>query len=183
MPIICPEFLLLQLKIHIPSVEIFQNISLQKNFCLPDHSGRWERRGKKRASLNWLEYMALNFRLHFIRTLILTSPGKLKSGLIFLVRLQLQLDAKTSWFASMIWSCYNWPNLYPCIGSSAKFAKIIHSNLMVKSLVMILSCLALDLSTSLAGDHYNNSRVPDTPAGAWPSSSNKLMAIFWYHNS
>ena len=65
-------------------------------------------RGKKRASLNWLEYMALNFRLHFIRTLILTSPGKLKSGLIlfFLVRLQLQLDAKTSWFASMIWSCY-----------------------------------------------------------------------------
>ena len=39
---------------------------------------RWEGTlGVKTCFINWLEYMGHNVRLHFIRTLILTSPWKL----------------------------------------------------------------------------------------------------------
>ena len=80
MPIICPEFLLLQLRSQHSCCWNLSKYFTTKNILVSlfGAGGRWEvALGVETCFINWLEYMGHNVRLHFIRTLILTFPWKL----------------------------------------------------------------------------------------------------------
>ena len=140
---------------------------------------RWEvTLGVKTCFINCLEYMVDNSRLHFIRTLITTLlRGNFIWGLISVPpRLALGFSqGACSKLAEQNWSCllnlYQYPigNCHNC------------SHLIVKTSVMIFSCLALDLCnpslvliSSYQPDSLNHQMLA-TVATNW--------AIFWYHNA
>ena len=90
-------------------------------------------RGVKTCFINWLEYMGHNSRLHFIRTLILTFPWKLYMRINTSSSLALRVH-RAELYISCLLNLYQYP-----IGNSHNC-----SHLIVKSSVMIFSCLALD---------------------------------------
>ena len=133
-------------------------------------------RGVKTCFINGLEYMAHNSRLHFIRTLILTSPWKLY------MRINTSVPSAKS--QPRHWRCWIYHACSICISILSSLYYIGHchncSHLIVKSSVMIFSCLALDpcnpslvLISLYQLDSFKQQMLP-TVATNW--------AIFWYYN-